>query len=143
MATVHVTKSVEVPAAPADVWAFVSDFAGFASWQPHIESVEMLPNNERKVVFTRGDTKLDRVTSRDDQAMTYSYGLVPGQPTPPGMPSIDRIDATFTVQPAGSGSTVEYSIEADVPDPMEEMAKQGITGDIDGALSGLTQHFAS
>jgi len=140
MGTVELSKSVALAAGPDVVWDFVSDFAGFAAWQPHIDSVEMQPNGDRKVFFARGDTKLDRVTSRDDGAMTFTYELVPGQPGPPGAPPI-QIAATFTVSSAERGSEVEYAITAEVPDPMEDMARQGIGGDIDGALAGLLEKF--
>jgi hypothetical protein len=36
---------------------------------------------------------------------------------------------------------VEYTIEVDVPDEMQEMARGGIGGDIDGALAGLAATF--
>ncbi len=140
MATVSLSKSVGLAAEPDVVWNFVSDFAGFAAWQPHIDKVEMQPNGDREVFFARGDTKLDRITSRDDEAMTYTYELVPGQPGPPGAPPM-QIAATFTVSSAEGGSEVEYAITAEVPDPMEDMARQGIGGDIDGALAGLKDQF--
>ena len=143
MTIVTVNKSVKLKAGAPDVWTFVKDFAGFASWQPHINSVEMLPNGDRKVFFKRGNTMLDRIKVLDDAAMTLTYELVPGQETPPGAPPIKSLDATFVVTADGSGSEVTYTIEADVPPPMVDMAPKGIGGDIDGALAGLTAKFGS
>jgi Polyketide cyclase / dehydrase and lipid transport len=68
MAIVRVSKSTHLDASAGDVWAIVCDFGGYASWQPHIASVEMRPNGDRKVTFTRGDSILDRVTVKDDDA---------------------------------------------------------------------------
>jgi len=141
MAVVKVSKSVKLKANVADVWKFVSDFAGFASWQPHINSVEMLPNGDRKVLFKRGNTMLDRIKRLDNGSRTLTYELVPGQATPPGAPPIKRLDATFVVGEAPGGSEVSYTIEADVPDAMKDMAPVGIGGDIDGALAGLVKRF--
>jgi uncharacterized membrane protein len=136
MTIVRESKSVHLDASADTVWQFVSDFGGYASWQPHIASVEMQPNGDRKVNFTRGDSVVDRVTSRDDAAKTLSYGLVPGQPVP-----MKSLNATFSVSGAGDSADVEYAIEVDVPDEMAPMASVGIGADIDGALEGLKTSF--
>lgn len=143
MTIVTVSKSVKLQAGAPDVWAFVKNFAGFASWQPHITSVEMLPNGDRKVLFKRGNTMLDRIKHQDDTTMTFTYELVPGQETPPGAPPIKSLDATFVVTADGAGSEVTYTIEADVPPPMVDLAPKGIGSDIDGALAGLAAHFGA
>ena len=137
MASVDLSKSVALSANPEEVWAFVSDFGGYASWQPHIASVEMQDNGERKVTFTRGDTVLDRIAEQDEDAKRLAYELVPGQQTP-----LASLLAAFTVSGAGEGSEVEYRIIVEVPDPMEDMAKVGIGADIDGALAGLQERFS-
>jgi carbon monoxide dehydrogenase subunit G len=136
MATVRVSKTTHISAAADEVWAFVSDFGGYASWQPHIDSVELQPNGDRTVNFTRGDSVLDRVTAQDDTTRTLTYGLVPGQQVP-----MKSLDATFVVTGDGQGSQVEYTIEVDVPDELQDMARGGIGADIDGALTGLSSKF--
>ena len=136
MTVVQVSESITVPADVDEVWVFVSDFAGVATWQPHIKSVEMQSNGDRKVNFTRGDSVLDRVTKRNDEERTFTYGLVPGQPTP-----MKSLDATFAVRSADGGAEVEYTIEVDVPEEMVEMARGGIGADIDGVLAGLAAKF--
>jgi carbon monoxide dehydrogenase subunit G len=136
MAIVRVSKTTNLSASADEVWAFVSDFGGYASWQPHIASVEIQPNGDRLVNFTRGDSVLDRVTAQDDAAKTLTYGLAPGQQVP-----MKSLDATFAVTGAGAGSQVEYTIEVDVPDEMQEMARGGIGADVDGALAGLSSKF--
>ena len=136
MAIVRVSKTTQLSASADEVWAFVSDFGGYASWQPHIESVEMQPNGDRLVNFTRGDSVLDRVTAQDDATKTLTYGLAPGQQVP-----MKSLDATFAVTGDGDGSQVEYTIEVDVPDEMQEMARGGIGVDVDGALAGLSSKF--
>jgi carbon monoxide dehydrogenase subunit G len=136
MAIVKLSNSVELPADADAVWAFVSDFGGYASWQPHIASVEMQSNGERKVNFTRGDSVLDRIAELDEAGKRLSYELVPGQQTP-----LASLLATFAVRSSGEGSEVEYTITVEVPDAMQDMAKVGIGADIDGALAGLQARF--
>lgn len=136
MVEVRVAKSVALPADADTVWKFISDFGGFAEWQPHIESVEMRPDGVREVRFKRGDTILDQVVSRDEAAKTFTYSILPGQPTP-----LKGMAATFTVTSAGSGCEVEYAINVEVPDDMEQPAQAGVTGDIDGALGKLDLKF--
>ncbi|MRJ76119.1 SRPBCC family protein [Aeromicrobium sp. SMF47] len=138
MTIVQLSKTTTLPADADQVWSFVSDFGGYASWQPHIDAVEMQPNGDRKVDFARGDSVFDRIASQDDAARTLTYELVPGQPGP-----MQHLAATFTVREAGEGSEVEYAIEADVPDEMQEIARMGIGADIDGALNGLNSQFGA
>lgn len=141
MANVTVSKSVKLKAGAAEVWTFVSDFSGFASWQPQISSVEMLPNGDRRVFFKRGGSILDRITRLDPAHRTLTYGLVPDQPTPPDAPPIKNLNATFVVAQVQSGSEVTYTVEADLPDAVKDMAQAGIGGDIDAALAGLAKQF--
>ena len=136
MTIVRVSKSTNLPVSADEVWAFLSDFGGYGSWQPHIESVEMQPNGDRKVNFTRGDSVFDRISLRNDEARTLTYELVPGQETP-----MKSLAATFNVREDGAGSEVEYTIEVDVPDQLEDMARVGIGADIDGALGGLDSKY--
>lgn len=136
MAIVELSKSVEVPASTEEVWEFVSDFAGYASWQPHIESVEMQSNGERKVNFTRGDSVFDRIAELDEAGKRLSYELVPGQASP-----LASLLASFTVRSVDDRTEVEYAITVEVPDAMQDMARAGIGADIDGALAGLQERF--
>lgn len=138
MTIVQLSKTTTLRANPEEVWSFVSDFGGYASWQSHINSVEMQPNGDRKVEFARGDSVFDRIAAQDDAARTLTYELVPGQPGP-----MQHLAATFTVREAGEGSEVEYAIEADVPEEMQDMARMGIGADIDGALDGLNSKFGA
>jgi hypothetical protein len=138
MAIVALSKSVEVPATAEEVWEFVSDFAGYASWQPHIESVEMQSNGDRKVTFTRGDSVFDRIAELDQAGKRLSYELVPGQATP-----LASLLAAFTVRAVDGTTEVEYAITVEVPDAMQDMAKVGIGADIDGALAGLQERFSA
>jgi carbon monoxide dehydrogenase subunit G len=136
MTIVQLSKTTTLTAEADEVWSFVSDFGGYASWQPHIDAVEMQADGSRKVDFSRGDSVFDRIAAQDDAARSLTYELVPGQPGP-----MQHLAATFTVREAGDGSEVEYAIEADVPEEMQDGARVGIGADIDGALDGLNSKF--
>lgn len=138
----EVSQSVKLKAPSAEVWRYVSDFYNYAEWQPHIASVERgEKDGERVVRMKRGNTVLDRVVEQNEATKTFSYGLVPGQATPPGVPKLDDMLATFVVADAGAGSEVTYTISVTVPDEIRPMAEKGIGGDISGALQGLKDHF--
>lgn len=138
MAIVALSKSVELNANTEEVWEFVSDFAGHASWQPHIQSIEMQSNGERKVTFTRGDSVFDRIAELDEAGKRLSYELVPGQATP-----LASLLACFTVRGVDGKTEVDYAITVEVPDAMQDMARVGIGADIDGALAGLQERFSA
>jgi Polyketide cyclase / dehydrase and lipid transport len=142
VATISVAQSISLPVDAATAWKFVSDYPRFDVWQPHIRSIEMLPNGDRKVFFSDGDVKVDRIVGSDDESMTLTYEMVPDQEPSPGAPVL-RIVATFKVRPTDSGCEVEYGIVGGVPDGAEEMATQGVTSNIEGALDGLRDHLTA
>lgn len=138
----RVSETTELKASASDVWAFIRDVYNAASWQPHIASIERgAKEGERIVHMKRGNVVLDRVVEMDDSARKLSYGMLPGQDTPPGVPKLEDMLATFIVTEAGSGSKVEYTITVTVPPEIEPMAQKGIGADITGALDGLKKHF--
>lgn len=141
MTDITISRSVKLRAGAAEVWKFISDFSGFAAWQPQLSAVEMLPNGDRRIFFKRGGSILDRVTRLDIVNRTLSYGLVPGQPTPPDAPPIKKMDATLVVAETPSGSEVSYTVEADVPDAIKDMLQVGAGGDLDSAMAELAKRF--
>jgi hypothetical protein len=138
----ELSQSVKLKASAAEVWSYVSDFYNYAEWQPHIASIERgEKDGERVVHMKRGNTVLDRVVERDEASRKLSYGLVPGQPTPPGVPKLEDMLATFVVADAGGKAEVAYTISVTVPDEIRPMAEKGIGADIAGALQGLKDRF--
>lgn len=138
----ELSQSVKLRAPAAEVWSYVSDFYNYAEWQPHIAAIERgEKDGERLVRMKRGNTVLDRVVENNPQTRTFSYGLVPGQPTPPGVPKLDDMLATFVVADTGGQAEVTYKISVTVPDEIRPMAEKGIGGDISGALQGLKDRF--
>ena len=140
MGTISVAKSTSLPVDAATAWALVSDYPRFDVWQPHIRSIEMLPNGDRKVFFSDGDVKVDRLIDNDAENMTLTYEMVPDQEPTPGAPVL-QIVATFKVTPVDAGCEVEYGIVGGVPDGAEEPATRGVTSNIEGALEGLATHL--
>ncbi len=134
----ELSDHVELDIDPQTAWEFVSDFGGFASWQPHIASVEMQADGSRKVNFTRGDSVFDRVTASDDANHSLTYSIVPGQGGP-----LASMEATFSVSGGPDRSRVDYTIVVEIPDEMEGPARAGISADIKGALQGLAEKFSA
>lgn len=138
----ELSQSVNLKASAAEVWAYVSDFYNYAEWQPHIASIDRAETEgERVVHMKRGNTVRDRVVELDQAGRKLSYGIVPGQPTPPGVPKLDDMLATFIVADANGQANVTYTISVTVPDEIRPMAEKGIGADISGALQGLKDKF--
>jgi len=138
----ELSQTVTLNSSASEVWAYVSDFYNYAEWQPHIASIERgEKEGERLVRMKRGNTVLDRIVERDEAARKLSYGLVPGQETPPGVPKLEDMLATFVVSESGDKASVSYTISVTVPEEIRPMAEKGIGADISGALQGLKDRF--
>lgn len=139
-----VSQKIKLAASADDVWAYVRDFYNAAEWQPHIASAKKGDiEGERVVEMKRGNTVRDRIAKLDDGTRTLAYEMVPNQELAPGAPRLEGFLAMFVVSEAGSGSEVEYSIQVEVPAPMQEMAEKGIGADVSGALEGLAAKFGT
>lgn len=143
MGTIAVEQKVDLPVDAPTAWSFVSDYPRFDVWQPHINSIEMLENGDRKVFFSDGDIRVDRIVSSDDESMTLKYEMVPDDELASGDGPVQQILATFEVRPTDSGCQVSYGIVGGVPDGAEEPATVGVTSNIEGALAGLKGHLGT
>jgi mxaD protein len=79
-----VTESVEIKAAPAVVWAKVSDFGDLGAWHPAIKTTQILSGEAGKAGAVRlltlqdGGTLKETLLSFDPEKMRYSYDIVEG-----------------------------------------------------------------
>ncbi len=99
--------TVDVDAEPDKVWAVVGDFGG-VSWFPGIESARL--EGDVRVLGMMGMEVRERLSAKDDAARSLTYGIVGGVP-------VESHRATVTVEPAGSGSRVTWSVAVE-PDSM-------------------------
>ncbi|ACK51467.1 conserved hypothetical protein [Methylocella silvestris BL2] len=101
-----VTKSTEIPAAPAKVWAAVGDFCGIADWHPAIAKCELSSKNGRPIrtlTLKDGGVLVEELIKRDDKAMAYSYAILES-PLP-----VAAYRSTIEVKPKGSGSLLTWT----------------------------------
>lgn len=128
-----VERSVEIARPPAEVWAMTGPFCAIQTWHPDVEGCETMTISgkpHRRLKLKTGEAFLEREMERDDTGMAYRYTIERG-PLP-----LARYRATFSVEPAGSGSRVTWKsdFEADrerevtLATALGEMYETGLNG---------------
>ena len=95
---VNITVEKEVPLSAPKVWALLADF-GDISWsgmnnvEVEGEGVGMI----RRIIVGEGQAAVERLESRDEEAMTFTYSILSGNPMPikdiRGTPKVTVVDA--------------------------------------------------
>ncbi|MCJ2035623.1 SRPBCC family protein [Methylobacterium sp. J-068] len=138
----EVTRSLDMNAPPAAVWAIVGDFCAIEKWHPLVErcSVSNSSDDEGKPVAIRRlvtagglGTIVEVQTMRDETAMSYSYAYVEG-PLP-----VSAYNATIAVHANGSNSTVVWTATFDAAGMSDAEAKADIEGVYDQGLTGIAK----
>jgi carbon monoxide dehydrogenase subunit G len=106
MATGTATTSIDRPS--DEVWAIVGDFGGIGNWMPGIDSCRV--EGDDRILETMGMTIKEHLVKKDDAARAITYSIVDGAP-------VERHEATITVVPDGTGSRVDWVVDA-LPDDM-------------------------
>ena len=128
------TKSVDIAAPPAKVWATIGDFCGIGQWHPAIEGCTLSTKGHAKLrtlALKGGGTIVERQVSRSEKGMEYTYAIVSG-PLP-----VAQYKSTIKVEKAAAGSTVTWSgtfVAKGAPDDKATAAIQGI---YDSGLAAL------
>lgn len=122
------------------VWALVGDFAGIDSWMPGIESCEVSGEGVgsiRKISMPGGVRVEEKLEAHDAKARSLSYSIGDG-PLP-----VQNYLATIRVTEAGSGCSVDWSAQFELPDGIpDEPIIQALEGAYGGALAGLKAKLA-
>lgn len=103
-ALLTLSRSVDLAAAPRDVWAVIGQFGGH--WMPLVATVQTTGTGIgqlRRIDTVDGRTIVERLTAQDDAQMKLSYALVSGLPAA-------HYEGTMQVQPKGSGSVVSWIV---------------------------------
>lgn len=138
----EVTRSKDIEAPPAAVWAIIGDFCGIGRWHPQVERCILSQDEDDETVrvqvrglVVRGGlgTIVEVETARDDVGMTYSYSFVQG-PLP-----VSAYNASITVRPNGTGSTVIWSAAFDAAGMSDAEAVADITAVYDAGLAGIAK----
>ena len=141
----EVTRSRDVAAPPAAVWALIGDFCAIARWHPQVERCilsrdaddESAPVQIRGLVAKGGlGTIVEVETARSEGAMSYSYSFIRG-PLP-----VAAYNATLAVRPNGTGATVVWTATFDAAGMSDADAAADIAGVYEAGLAGIVHEAA-
>lgn len=105
--------TIDVDAAPDEVWAFIGDPTSVPRWYPKYASVEV--DGDSRVLRTAEGAELhERLLERDDARRFYSYSVVSGAPVSSHL-------ASFEVVPEGDGSRIRWATQAEPSDPSSDI----------------------
>jgi hypothetical protein len=147
----HQTRTLEIAAPPAQVWAVIENFADL-TWHPAIKASTATMGNTIGSVRTLdlGGPKLqERLTAYDVGAMTYTYVITDDPANLKTMP-VTEYTSTIVVQPSASGSLATWSGTFRRVDPShtpaagqdDKTALDAIAGVYDGGLAALQAKLA-
>ena len=130
------SKTVDIKAPPAKVWATIGDFCGIAQWHPAIASCTPSVKGRahlRTLGLKGGGTIVERQVSRSEKKMSYTYAIVSG-PLP-----VDLYKSTIAVTPSADGSTVTWSGDFVAKGADDAKATAAIQGIYDSGLAALAE----
>jgi uncharacterized protein YndB with AHSA1/START domain len=100
------SKTVEIAAPPAQVWATIGDFCGIAQWHPAVATCTPSVRGKRHIrtlALKGGGTVVERLVVRHEKAMDYTYAIVTS-PFP-----VSGYRSTIKVAPGATGSVVSWT----------------------------------
>ena len=128
------SKTVDIKAPPAKVWATIGDFCGIAQWHPAIANCTPSMDGKKKIRtldLKGGGQIVERQVSRKEKKMEYTYAIVSG-PLP-----VDHYRSTIAVTPSADGSTVTWSGTFVAKGADDAKATAAIQGIYDSGLEAL------
>jgi hypothetical protein len=129
-----VTRSAEVAAAPAKVWATIGEFCGIADWHPVVEKCE-LSKKDGKTIRTLslkgGGTIVEELVGRSDERHNYTYEILES-PLP-----VADYKSTISVRPEGAGSKVIWVGTFKAKGADDSKAQSTIAGVYEAGLKGI------
>ncbi|AYZ85844.1 TPA: SRPBCC family protein [Pseudomonas aeruginosa] len=130
-----VVAAVDIPAAAAEVWNIVGNFAGFPVFIPALSHIEMIGNGVRSVrkkLFKDGNVVIEQLNSRDDQAMYMTWSLLYTSL------NIGNLWASMTVESiAPKRSTATWTI---IGEPFQGDDLEGFQAFLQGFADGAMQN---
>jgi hypothetical protein len=100
-----VADSVELPAAPGEVWAAIGSFGG--AWHPLVARIRVTGTGIgqlRTIETIDGKEIVERLDAMDDAKRFYRYSNISGIPA-------SHYTGTFEAKPKGTGCVVEWRAE--------------------------------
>ena len=122
---IDVSEKMDSAQAPAAVWAKIGDFCGIAKWHPAVKGCT--PSTKDGASFRLldlggGASVLEKLVSRDDAKMTYTYQIVEG------VLPVQNYTSTLSVAANGAGSTILWTGKFDAKGAPDAKAAELISG---------------
>jgi uncharacterized protein YndB with AHSA1/START domain len=131
-------ESIAIDASAEAVWKEASDFCGIARWHPAYRSCRLseITGKKRRILTTTGGARIvERLLTRDDEKMSYTYRLDLG-PMP-----LKNYVATVLVTNADGGALAKWSARFEASGVSEEAAKALVRDLLRRGLRGLKSKF--
>jgi uncharacterized protein YndB with AHSA1/START domain len=129
------TRTISIERSPDDVFAFFSDPANDRQWRMHVKEIEAqgAPGVGRKVhqvIEGPGGRGLaaDIEVTAYEPPRRYGFQVVAGPARPRG---------EFVVSPSGSGSSVTFSLAAELGGWKRLLMSRPVQASMDGEMAGL------
>jgi carbon monoxide dehydrogenase subunit G len=129
-----VSRSAQIAAPPAKVWATIGQFCGIGDWHPVVEKCvasKVGGKNVRTLSLKGGGTLVEQEQSRSDAKRTYTYTILSG-PLP-----VAGYRSTLTVAPSGTGSKVTWVGHFKAAGAPDAKATEVIAGIYEAGFTGL------
>ena len=133
------SRSVEVTASAAEVWAEIGAFCSVPDWHPAIATCTLdgdTPPTRTLVTVDGQATFIELESARDDAMFTYSYAILSGP-----LPLTDYVATISVTEIAGGGSTVTWSSHYTPLEGRDDDAAGALTGIYDSGLSAIADRF--
>lgn len=146
----RIVRSIEIEAAPAQVWEVLADFGGIARWNPNVSTSHSTSATNGGVGATRhcdvkGGAIEERIVDwREGRSLTLEIYEAKGSPS-----ALARATATFAVDPAEGGSavtaTLDYALKGGVLGALMNVvvARRQFARSFEQLLAGLRHHVAT
>ncbi len=122
------TVDVQISVTPEDAWRVIGDPCAVPRWYPTYVSCE-LKGDVRRLRRADGGELVERMLTRDEAGMSYSYSVISGAP-------LRSHWASFTVVPDPNGCRLIWETRAQHEDPSIDM-RERLAGRQQEALLGL------
>lgn len=144
-----VSESITIDASPKAVMAVIAKLEDYPQWSEGVTGTEIIsshPDGAPKVVAMTISTPIGKDTYEISYVWTghesVSWTLNSDEDGRPKSGMMKALNGTYTLSPAGKGTTVVYDLEIDPKIPMMGFMKRKAAATIaDSALNGLKKHL--
>ena len=131
-----VKMTVDLEAAPDDVWNLIGGFNALPDWHPAVEKSELEEEGQtRKLSLAGGGTIIEKLIKKSDQERLYSYSIE-NSPLP-----VSDYTATICVKEEDGKTQVEWSSEFNPMGVPENDAVDVIKGIYQAGFDNLNKLF--